>query len=258
MVAQSNTNGVEDMMQRPGLVNRVMMATVEWVEGLNRRYATMGDKPVLATADFPWAVDIEREWKLIRAELDPLLERKDELSPFHEIIGEVASISTDDQWKTFLFTGFGATSETAGQVCPNTWRILQTIPGLKTAMFSVLEPGKELIPHRGPYNGVLRFHLGLVVPDTDPQKVGIRVGDEICSWEEGKALIFDDSFDHEAWNRSSETRVVLFVDFVKPLRFPASFLNWLLLQLAPFTPFIREGAKAQKRWEAGFWKKATA
>ncbi|MGH6665486.1 MAG: hypothetical protein ACREB2_11380, partial [Pseudolabrys sp.] len=53
----------------------------------------------------------------------------------------------------------------------------------------------------------------------------------------------------DAWNRTPHTRVVLFVDFRKPLRFPANFLNWLLLSLAVFTPFIREGADNQRAWE---------
>lgn len=57
---------------------------------------------------------------------------------------------------------------------------------------------------------------------------------------------FDDAFEHEAWNRTPHTRVVLFVDFRKPLRFPANMLNWLLLNLAVFTPFIREGMDNQR------------
>jgi beta-hydroxylase len=77
--------------------------------------------------------------------------------------------------------------------------------------------------------------------------------DRVCHWDEGKVLIFDDAYEHEAWNHSGDTRVVLFVDFVKPTRFPASLTNWLLLNLAPFTPFIREGYQAQKKWEKLFF-----
>ena len=95
-------------------------------------------------------------------------------------------------------------------------------------MFSILEPGKHLPPHRGPYNGVLRLHLGLIVPEPREQ-LGIRVENDIYRWQEGEAVVFDDAYEHEAWNRTPHTRVVLFVDFRKPLRFPANFLNWLLL-----------------------------
>ena len=97
---------------------------------------------------------------------------------------------------------------------------MQKIPGLTTVMFSIFEPGKHLPAHRGPYNGVLRLHLGMIVPEAEPDQLAIRVKDQICHWEEGKVLIFDDAYEHEAWNHTDKTRVVLFVDFVKPTRFP--------------------------------------
>jgi ornithine lipid ester-linked acyl 2-hydroxylase len=253
-----HTVGVEDTLSRPGLVNSALMAIAEWAQGLNEKYSKLGNRPVYAVGEFPWATDVEREWHHVRAELDNLLTRKDELPGFHEICGELRSISTDRDWKTFLFTGYGANSEEAIRLCPETWRILQKIPGMKTAMFSVFEPGKHLKSHRGPYNGVLRLHLGLMVPDTPPHTVAIRVDDTVCHWQEGKVLIFDDAYEHEAWNYSDETRVVLFVDFVKPLRFPASFVNWLVLNIALFTPFIREGKKAQKDWEKRFFGNGTS
>jgi len=252
VVQQKRTQGVDDLMVRPGLGYRIGQAIVDWAERLNLRYAAVGNPPVHDNATFPWASDIERDWMLIRAELDRVLTRKDKLPGFHEIVSEVRSISTDRDWKSFVFCGYGSVSEDAVRTCPETWRILQNIPGLKAAMFSIFEPGKHLKPHRGPYNGVLRLHLGLKVP-AERDKVAIRVADQVCHWEEGKVLIFDDAFEHEAWNRSGETRVVLFVDFVKPTRFPASLVNWLLLNLAPFTPFVREGYKAQKRWEKLFF-----
>jgi ornithine lipid ester-linked acyl 2-hydroxylase len=248
------TVGVEDTLSRPGLVNRVLMGVIAWAERLNEKYSKLSDRPVYDVGDFPWAVNVEREWHLIRAELDNLLTRKEELPGCHEIVSEVRSVSTDRGWKSFIFAGYGLKSEQAIRLCPQTWRILQRIPDMKTAMFSVFEPGKHLKPHRGPYNGVLRLHLGLVVPDTPPRTVAIRVDNEVCQWEEGRVLIFDDSYEHEAWNHSEQTRVVLFVDFVKPLRFPASFVNWLILNIVLFTPFIREGAKAQKEWEKGFFR----
>jgi ornithine lipid ester-linked acyl 2-hydroxylase len=251
------TVGVEDTLSRPGLVNWVLMGIAEWAQALNEKYSRLGNRPVYDVDEFPWAMDVEREWHHVRAELDNLLTRKDELPGFHEICGELRSISADRDWKTFLFVGYGVNSDEAMRLCPETWRILQMIPGLKTAMFSVFEPGKHLKPHRGPYNGVLRLHLGLIVPDTPPRTVAIRVDDEVCHWQEGKVLIFDDAYEHEAWNHSDETRVVLFVDFVKPLRFPASFVNRLILNIAAFTPFIREGKKAQNDWEKRFFGNET-
>jgi beta-hydroxylase len=248
------TQGLADTMSRSGLVNRVLMACVAAAERLNLKSAELGNPPVYDAALFPWAAEVEAEWRAIRAELDRLLTRREELPGFHEIAAEVRSISTDRDWKTFLFCAYGTRSEAAIRACPETWRVLQKIPGLKAAMFSIFEPGKHLPPHRGPYNGVLRLHLGLIVPEAPAGAVAIRIADRICPWAEGRALIFDDAYEHEAWNRSPEIRVVLFVDFLKPLRFPANLVNRVLLGLAAFTPFLREGYEAQKKWEKCFFR----
>ncbi|MBR0648282.1 aspartyl/asparaginyl beta-hydroxylase domain-containing protein [Roseomonas terrae] len=245
-------------MERPSRVTRFFMAMVAMAERLNLRYSKVGNPPVYDTASFPWAREIEKDWHRIRAELEPLLVRQKDLPSFHELSGDVKTISADSAWKTFFLTGYGLSSERNIAQCPDTWRIMQRIPGLKTAMFSIFEPGKHLPPHRGPYNGVLRLHLGLIVPQAPAEKLAIRVDRQTCQWEEGKVLIFDDAYEHEAWNHTDRTRVVLFVDFVKPLRFPARLVNWLLLNLAVFTPFIREGADNQKAWEKRFYEQAEA
>ena len=250
------TSGIKPM-SRPSLTTRVVMKLVSWIERLNLSCAKLGNPPVYDNATFPWAAEVEREWHLIRAELDQLLLRQKDLPSFHDISTDVSTISQDAGWKTFFLTGYGLTSEKNTKQCPQTWRIVQKIPGLQTAMFSIFEPGKHLPAHRGPYNGVLRFHLGLKVPN-HPDRIAIRVDRQICNWQEGKALIFDDAFEHEAWNHSDETRVVLFVDFNKPLRFPANLINAALLRIAIFTPFIKEGADNHNEWEKKFYAEAEA
>jgi ornithine lipid ester-linked acyl 2-hydroxylase len=250
------TDGIAPM-QRASLPTRFFMAIVALAERLNLTCSKVGNPPVHDKATFPWAADIEREWRAIRRELDAVLKRQDELPTFQDISTDVRTISQDTHWKTFFLTGYGLKSEANIRQCPETWRIVQKIPGLKTAMFSIFEPGKHLPAHRGPYNGVLRLHLGLIVPEPR-DKLAIRVDQRICQWEEGKALIFDDAYEHEAWNHTDRTRVVLFVDFVKPLRFPARLINWLLLNLAVFTPFIREGRDNHKEWERRFYAEAEA
>jgi len=95
-------------------------------------------------------------------------------------------------------------------------RVLQKIPGMKSAMFSILAPRKHIPEHRGLWKGVLRYHLGLIIPEP----VGssrIRVGKDVRFWEEGKSMIFDDSHPHEVWNDCDSQRIVLFVDVERPL-----------------------------------------
>jgi aspartyl/asparaginyl beta-hydroxylase (cupin superfamily) len=250
------TAGIKPMA-RPSLMTRAFMALVGAAERLNLKYSTVGNPPIYDNAVFPWAREIERDWRAIRAELERVLKRQAELPGFHEISADVSTISTDRGWKTFLLCGYGFRSDANIAACPRTWAACQKIPGLITAMFSILEPGKHLPPHRGPYNGVLRLHLGLIVPEPRDQ-LGIRVENQLYRWREGEAVIFDDAYEHEAWNRTEHTRVVLFVDFIKPTRQPARLLNWLLLHLAVFTPFIREGLDNQKAWEKKFYAEAEA
>jgi ornithine lipid ester-linked acyl 2-hydroxylase len=250
------TTGIKPMA-RLSLTTRVFMALVAAVERLNLTCSKVGNPPIYDNDVFPWAKEIEHEWRAIRAELDRVLTRKDDLPGFHELATDVSTISTDRGWKTFLLCGYGFSSAANIKACPETWAACRKIPGLITAMFSILEPGKHLPPHRGPYNGVLRLHLGLIVPEPR-ERLGIRVENKIYRWREGEAVIFDDAYEHEAWNRTDQTRVVLFVDFIKPTRQPARLLNWLLLHLAPFTPFVRDGLDNQKAWEKKFYAEAEA
>jgi beta-hydroxylase len=245
------TEGIAPM-ERPGAVARLFMAIVAFAERQNVKRSKLGNPCVYDNAAFPWAAGIEREWRAIRDELDRVLVRKADLPNVQDITADAAAISRDEAWKIFPLIAYGIRSQPNIDLCPHTWRIVQRIPGLETAMFSVLEPGKRIPPHRGPYNGVLRLHLGLLIPEPH-ERLGLRVGPDQHHWQEGRVLIFDDAYEHEAWNETEQVRAVLFVDFAKPLRFPANVLNRLLLGLAPFTPFLREGADNLRRWERRFY-----
>jgi len=245
------TDGVAPLT-RPSLATRFLIRVVAACERLNLRCARLGNPYVYENAAFPWAAAIERDWRLIRDELDRVLLRHDDLPNVQDITLDAAAITRDSRWKVFLLMGYGIRSRPSIDLCPETWRIMRTIPGLRTVMFSVLEPGKRLPPHRGPYNGVLRLHLGLIVPE-EGERLAIRIGPEVRSWREGKVLIFDDAYEHEAWNDTGQSRVVLFVDFAKPLRFPANLVNLLILKLAPFTPFLREATENLRQWERRFY-----
>jgi ornithine lipid ester-linked acyl 2-hydroxylase len=234
------------------LTARLAVAFIDWVERRIAANAIHGNPPIYNPAEFPWVAEVEKEWKKIRTELDVVMQRKDELPNFQDISTDVKTIQRDNQWKTFVFTGYGKTSEENLKRCPETARILKKIPGLTTAFFSILSPRKHIPAHRGPYNGVLRLHLGLQVPEPR-ERCKIRVDQGYLVWEEGKGVVFDDSFNHEVWNDTDGHRVVLFVDFVRPVRFPFNLLNKFVLSMAIFTPFIREADQNQKAWEQKFY-----
>jgi beta-hydroxylase len=125
---------------------------------------------------------------------------------------------------------------------------------MTTAFFSILSPGKHIPPHRGAYNGVLRLHLALQVPEPR-ERVRIRIARQICHWEEGRCLIFDDTFNHEVWNDTEGYRVVLFVDFARPLRQPWDWMNKRLLKVSSLAPFLREANDKQREWQKKFGRK---
>jgi len=236
--------------------------TVEWtvaagerllapVERWIGRRSLVGDATFFPLERFPWVRHVEDNWTVIREELERVLEDHDALPNFQEISKDQVGITDDDRWKTFFLYGYGFKAKLTTEMCPRTAALMEQIPGMKTAMFSILSPHKHILDHRGPYKGVLRYHLGLIVP-REAQACRIRVGDDIRHWDEGKSLIFDDTFNHEVWNDTDETRVVLFVDILRPLPAPESTINKLIVKAIGLSPFVLDAKRNQEAWERRF------
>ena len=185
-----------------------------------------------------------------------MLQYRDALPNFQDISTDQESITDDDRWKTFFLYGFGFRSDTNCALCPETARLVESVPGMKTAMFSILAPHKHIPDHCGPYKGIVRYHLALKVPEPREQ-CRIRVGDEIVTWEEGRSLIFDDTYEHEVWNDTDDERVVLFLDVVRPLRFPMNVLNWIVITAIARSPFIHDAKRRHLAWEERFAARAS-
>lgn len=212
-------------------------------------YAATGNPCFFNPSDFPWVRDVESDWKEMRRELDRLMVAIDALPGFEEIQNEQSHITDDRRWKIFPLFAYGTWMERNALRCPITARALRKIPSLQAAMFSIMQAHKELPPHRGVYGGVLRYHLGLKVPQP-PGQCGIRVGKEVAYWDEGKSMIFDDAHDHAAWNHSSEDRAVLFVDFTRPLPAPLAQLNEAVLGQIRTSSLMADAVARWNEWEA--------
>jgi aspartyl/asparaginyl beta-hydroxylase (cupin superfamily) len=226
-------------------VGERLLAPIErWIG----RRSLVGDATFFPLERFPWVAHIEQNWTVIREEAERLLEDQAELANFQDISKDQIEITDDDRWKTFFLYGFGFKAKLGVEMCPRTAALMEQVPGMKTAMFSILSPRKHILDHRGPYKGVLRYHLGLIVPQ-DAEACRIRVGDDIRHWEEGNSMIFDDTFNHEVWNDTDETRVVLFVDVMRPLPFPESLINDLIVKAIRFSPFVLDAKRNQEKWE---------
>jgi aspartyl/asparaginyl beta-hydroxylase (cupin superfamily) len=158
----------------------------------------------LDTQQFKFVDTLEAGWRDLRDECLALSQESFEPWVQREMYG--------DGWSVYGLIAFGERIEAALTACPRTASLLAQVPGLTTAGFSRMGPGTHIKPHVGWVRTVYRLHLGLVVPPD----CALRVGAETRSWREGECLIFDDTMEHEAWNRSGESRVVLLLDFLRP------------------------------------------
>lgn len=229
----------------------IALAIFQRLEQLIARSSLVGDQRIFDPAQFAWTSMLEENWQTIRTELDEVLRLRDHLPNFQDISPAQAALTTDDQWKTYFFLAYGNEVRSDCRRCPRTAGVLKNIPGLTTAFFSVLGPGKHLPEHRGPYNGVLRCQLALVVPEP-AAACGILVGGETAQWREGKCLVFDDSYLHCAWNDSDRDRVVLFMDIVRPLRPPVSWLNKAVINAIGRSRLVRGSKERHLEWERRF------
>ena len=224
-----------------------------WLEQRIPAHSTVGTGPLVESEPFPWAAVVERNWEQVQAELDAVMSHYDALPNIQDIAADQYSLTQDDKWKTFVFSAFGERFEGNCQRCPKTAGLLDGIPGITTAFFSILGPNKHIRAHRGYYRGVVRYHLALKVPG-DGSACGIKVGDEVVHWSEGTGFFFDDTYRHEAWNRTEGVRVVLLLDVLRPLSFPYSLLNKIVIYgMARLTP-IRDIRTRYEAWERGFEK----
>lgn len=237
----------------PSAFGKLAIQAQTLLETAIAKVSRIRDTPVYDTADFAWTPAVEAYWPAIRNELESVMSQRMRLPSFHEIVDEVRTITTDDQWKTYWLVGAGLDTRENAERCPQTMQALAQIPGVINAFFSILAPGKIIPAHRGAYNGILRYHLGVMVPEPN-WMAGIRIADRICNWKEGESLIFDDSFNHEAWNCTEGWRVVLFVDFARPLKQPFHAMNRAFVGAGALLPLMRRAGARHKNWQKQFYK----
>jgi len=173
---------------------------------------------------FPWLAKIESHTHEIRAELTQVLRDEQGFTPFIEMPRDHPgtayweALNYSPNWNAFFFYRDGRRFDDNCRRCPVTSGLLDSLPLSRVAehspevFFSVLKPGAYIPPHTGVVNTRLVVHLPLIIPP----ECSIRVGDETRGWKEGECIVFDDTFEHEAWNRSDQTRAVLIFDIWNP------------------------------------------
>lgn len=195
-------------------------------------------KAVFDSSEFGWVQQLEEGWPAIRREYEELSRKGGQAPDICDISEEQYQVIARDWWTFFPFFIYGIPIQHNIEQCPETARLLELIPDKTTVFFSILRPGSYIQPHRGAYKGYLRYHLGVVIPE-QPMQCGIRIRENTYHWENGKSLIFDDTFNHDAWNKSDSTRVVLYVDFIRPMPEWLRKLSLWLTRLISRSPFVQ-------------------
>ena len=215
------------------------------------RQSKVGDTPILPTGHFPFLEPFTANWEKIREEAQAILRYRDEIPAFHEISPDQHKISKGKNWRTFILYGFGQKLEKNCKQAPFTADLLSKVPTIQTAWFSILSPGYHIPPHTGVTKGIIRAHLGLMIPK-QADKCWIRVGDKRMVWRPGEIFVFDDTYEHEVWNDTPDERVILLFDFDRPMRFWGRVLNKTFVNLLKLTAYYQEPKKNMVSFEDRF------
>lgn len=197
-------------------------------------FSAVPNKPILETADVPQLREVRDNWEVFRDEARALMaDGEIKASDKHDDLGFNSFFRRG--WKRFYLKWYGDDLPSARELCPKTTAILAGVPGVKAAMFALLPPGGRLVQHRDPFAGSLRYHLGLITPNDD--RCRIYVDGQEYSWRDGDDILFDETYIHWAINEAETTRVILFADIERPMRYrwAAAFNRFLGRTLAPAT-----------------------
>jgi aspartyl/asparaginyl beta-hydroxylase (cupin superfamily) len=169
---------------------------------------------------------ITQNYPTIRAEFDEVMRKQPRFQRYQDIDpgeAKITYLNPEKNWNVFMLYILGFKPEMNRTLCPETCALIDKVPGLIQAFFSILDPGKSVPAHEGPYLGYLRYHLGLHVPRENPPKLVVNGQDYV--WKEGEGVMFDDSYWHEVVNHSNEYRSVLIIDILRPLPTIPSLVN---------------------------------
>lgn len=204
---------------------------------------------------YPKLKILEDNYELIKKECEAILAYNEEITDLKNLMGRTQGGIHEIKWKSFMLKGGVYVKENCEQ-CPETTALLKKIPGVRTAFFSILSANQYISPHWGYYNGFMRYHLGLIIPNNNENnECWIRIAkdkiprDELAEkgdkyyWKNGEGIVFNDNYTHEASNESDQVRVVLFLDLERKMPFIFSMINKLMLNIANNTSMVKKMAK---------------
>ena len=179
-------------------------------------FSAVPNKPYLDVKDFPELVKLMESSDKIKAEAQNLFgDGHIKASEKYDDAGFNSFFKTG--WTRFYLKWYGVDHPSAKELCPVTTQLVDEIPSIKAAMFTSLPPGSRLPRHRDPYAGSIRFHLGLMTPNSPD--CYIEVDGERYFWRDGEAVMFDETYIHYAENKTDQNRIIFFADIERPMRY---------------------------------------
>lgn len=178
-------------------------------------FSAVPNTPVQDVNDFPELLKVRENWEMIRDEAKRLYEAGHiQKSEKHNDLAFNTFFKRG--WKRFYLKWYGDVHASAAELCPKTVELVKSIPTINAALFALLSPRSKLGEHRDPFAGSLRYHLGLMTPNSDLCR--IYIDGTPYAWRDGQDILFDETFIHSVNNETDETRVILFCDVARPMR----------------------------------------
>ncbi len=237
-------------VERPkhSLVYRIGKQLRHRISAVVARSSLVGNQPVLDPALFPWIASLEARLPEIQRELLAVLRELPDVPALASISPDHRRIAPPGKWKSFFLYGYGYRADENCRRCPLTAGLVEQIPGLNSAFFSILTPGAHIRRHRGVTKAILTAHLPLKVP-TDAAACRMKLDEQLVVWTEGRTLVFDDTFRHEVWNEAPEERIVLLIQFRRPTRWLGRLVGGLFLFAVRHSSFVRDARRKLGEWE---------
>jgi ornithine lipid ester-linked acyl 2-hydroxylase len=206
--------------------------------------------------DYPFLPILEDNYDIIRKECENILLHKSEITDVSRLMGNYTKGGIHTiKWKSFMLKS-GKFVEENCKHCPETRKLLAQIPKVRTAFFSILDPNQYITPHEGYFDGFMRYHLGVIIPNNNANgECWIRIANSVIDkkqisilgdkyyWKNGEGVIFNDNYTHDAENKSNEVRVILWLDIERKLPFILSLINTFILNIAYSTKGVKQVAK---------------
>lgn len=216
-----------------------------WINRYFHRQVGGDHRPTFFEIDTvcPRLNDLTKSYLDIKDEYKRMRQLKERMPCYHDIDPSQAGISANDDknWNVYMLQLAGHQNLEARDYFPQTLALINAVPDLFQAFFSIMQGGHAVPLHQGPYMGYLRYHLGLEVPTKNPPKL-ILNGQDYC-WQEGEGVLFDDTWPHQVINHAVNERVVLIVDILRPMPAFAHLVNQLITRYITKATYAKQVMK---------------